>query len=177
MEAKRLGLLRELVPKVDLIAVLLNPNNPFFDDQSRDLNDASRALGLKIRIAGASNEREIASAFATFKREQAGALLVGADPYFSSQRQLVIVPAAQLQLPAIYQWREFAEAGGLPSCVSGNRYGEALSGGTSSAGGDFGGGNRGTVSDSRQLSYGFDVKGLREEIDHRQAIEAIVGRQ
>jgi len=122
MEAKRLGLLHELVPKVDLIAVLLNPNNPFFDDQSRDLNDASRALGLKIRIAGASNEREIASAFATFKREQAGALLVGADPYFSSQRQLVIVPAAQLQLPAIYQWREFAEAGGLMS------YGTSLTG-------------------------------------------------
>src|SRR5262245_57072617 len=112
MEAKRLGLLHELVPKVDLIAVLLNPNNPFFDNQSRDLNDASRALGLKIRIAGASNEREIASAFASFQREQAGALLVGADPYFNSQRPLVIVPAAQLRLPAIYEWREFAEAGG-----------------------------------------------------------------
>src|SRR5262249_54034174 len=72
MEAKRLGLLHELVPKVDLIAVLLNPNNPFFDNQSRDLDDASRALGLKIRIEGASNEREIAASFATFAREQAG---------------------------------------------------------------------------------------------------------
>ena len=122
MEAKRLGLLHELVPKVDLIAVLLNPNNPFFDNQSRDLNDASRALGIKIRIAGASNEREIASAFATFEREQAGALLVGADPYFNSQRPLVIVPAAQLRLPAIYEWREFAEAGGLMS------YGTSLTG-------------------------------------------------
>ena len=69
-------MIRSCLPKVDLIAVLLNPNNPFFDNQSRDLNDASRALGLKIRIAGASNEREIAAAFATFEREQAGALLV-----------------------------------------------------------------------------------------------------
>src|SRR5262245_10467486 len=122
MESKRLGLLHELVPKVDLIAVLLNPNNPFFDNQLKDLNDASRAPGTKIRIAGASNEREIASAFATFEREQAGALLVGADPYFNSQRPLVIVPAAQLRLPAIYEWREFAEAGGLMS------YGTSLPG-------------------------------------------------
>jgi hypothetical protein len=92
-----LGLVHELVPKVDLIVVLLNPNNPFFDDQSQDLNDASRALGLKIRIEGASNEHEIASAFATFAREHT---LVGADPYFNSQRPLVIAPAVQLRLPA-----------------------------------------------------------------------------
>jgi putative tryptophan/tyrosine transport system substrate-binding protein len=115
MESKRLGLLHELVPKVDLIAVLLNPNNPFFDNQSRDLGEASRAIGLKIRIERATNEREIAEAFATFARQQAGALLVGADPYFNSQRALVIAPAVQLRLPAIYEWREFAEAGGLMS--------------------------------------------------------------
>jgi putative tryptophan/tyrosine transport system substrate-binding protein len=115
MESKRLGLLHELVPKVDLIAVLLNPNNPFFDNQSRDLGEASRAIGLKIHIERASSEREIAEAFATFARQQAGALLVGADPYFNSQRALVIAPAAQLRLPAIYEWREFAEAGGLMS--------------------------------------------------------------
>jgi ABC-type uncharacterized transport system substrate-binding protein len=130
MEAKRLGLLHELVPKVDLVAVLLNPNNPFFDNQSRDLDEASRALGLKIHIEGASNEREIATAFAAFARERAGALLVGADPYFNSQRALVIVPAAQFRLPAIYEWREFAEAGGLMS------YGTRLTGAYRQAG-DF----------------------------------------
>src|SRR5262249_24075943 len=59
MEAKRLGLLHEIAPKVDLIAGLLNPNNPFFDNQSRDLDEASRALGLRIHIEGASNERDI----------------------------------------------------------------------------------------------------------------------
>jgi putative ABC transport system substrate-binding protein len=78
MEAKRLGLLHEIAPKVDLIAALLNRNNPFFDNQSKDLDEASRALGLKIHIEGASNEREIAAAFAAFARERAGALLVGA---------------------------------------------------------------------------------------------------
>jgi putative ABC transport system substrate-binding protein len=122
MEAKRLGLLHELAPKVDLIAVLLNPNNPFFDNQSSDLDAASRALGLKIHIESARNEQDIATAFAAFARERAGALLVGADPYFNSQRALVIVPAAQFRLPAIYEWREFAEAGGLMS------YGTSLTG-------------------------------------------------
>jgi putative tryptophan/tyrosine transport system substrate-binding protein len=122
MEAKRLGLLHELAPKVDLIAVLLNPNNPFFDNQSSDLDAASRALGLKIHIESARNEQDIATAFAAFARERAGALLVGADPYFHSQRALVIVPAAQFRLPAIYEWREFAEAGGLMS------YGTSLTG-------------------------------------------------
>jgi putative tryptophan/tyrosine transport system substrate-binding protein len=122
MEAKRLGLLHELVPKAELIAVLLNPSNPFFDNQSRDLAEAARALGLKIHIEGASNERDITAAFAAFARLRAEALLVGADPYFNSQRALVIAPAAQLRLPAIYEWREFAEAGGLMS------YGTSLTG-------------------------------------------------
>jgi putative ABC transport system substrate-binding protein len=115
MEAKRLGLLHELVPKVDLVAALLNPNNPFFDNQVRDLGEGSRALGLKIHIERASNEHDIARAFAAFTQQQAGALVVGADPYFNSQRALVIAKAAQQRLPAIYEWREFAEAGGLMS--------------------------------------------------------------
>lgn len=112
MESKRLGLLHELVPKVGRIAVLLNANNPFFENQSKDLGEASRVLGLEIHIERASNERDITTAFAAYARQQVGALLVGADPYFNSQRALVIDPAAQLRLPAIYEWREFAEAGG-----------------------------------------------------------------
>jgi len=122
MEAKRLGLLHEFVPTVGLVAVLLNPNNPFFGNQSRDLGEASRALGLKVHIEPASNERDIATAFAAFARQRAGALLVGADPYFNSQRARIIVPAAELRLPAIYEWRELAEAGGLMS------YGTSLTG-------------------------------------------------
>jgi len=122
MEAKRLGLLHEFVPKVDLVAVLLNPNNPFFDNQSNDLGEASRALGLKIHVERASSVHEIDRAFGAFAQQQAGALLVGADPYFNSQRSVVIAQAAQLRLPAIYEWREFAEAGGLMS------YGTSLTG-------------------------------------------------
>jgi ABC-type uncharacterized transport system substrate-binding protein len=130
MEAKRLGLLHEFVPKVDLVAVLLNPNNPFFDNQSNDLGEASRALGVKIHIERASNEHDIAQAFAAFAQQQAGALLVGADPYFNSQRSLVIAQAAHQRLAAIYEWREFAEAGGLMS------YGTSLTGAYRQAG-DF----------------------------------------
>ena len=115
MEGKRLGLLHELVPEVDLIAVLLNPRNPFFEDQRNDLNEASRALGLKIHIERASNEAEVTAAFNAFAQQHTGAVLVGADPYFTNRRALVIDPAVQLRLPAIYEWREFVEAGGLMS--------------------------------------------------------------
>jgi putative tryptophan/tyrosine transport system substrate-binding protein len=115
MEAKRLGLLHEVAPKVELIAALLNGNNPFVDNQTKDLEEASHALDLKLLIGRAGNEREITNAFTMFAQRRAGALLVGADPYFNSQRALVISPAVQLRLPAIYEWREFAEAGGLMS--------------------------------------------------------------
>lgn len=115
MESKRLGLLHETAPKAELIGVLLNPNNPFFDNQTKDAESASRALGLKIDVRRASNEQDIAAAFSAFAQQRAGALLVGADPYFNSQRSLVIAPAVQLRLPAIYEWREYVEAGGLMS--------------------------------------------------------------
>jgi len=115
MESKRLGLLHEIAPKAELIGVLLNPNNPFFENQTKDVESASRALGLKSDIQRASNEHDIAAAFSAFAQQRAGAVLVGADPYFNSQRSLVIAPATQLHLPAIYEWREFVEAGGLMS--------------------------------------------------------------
>jgi putative tryptophan/tyrosine transport system substrate-binding protein len=115
MEAKRLGLLHEVAPKVELIAALLNGNNPFVDNQTKDLEEASHALDLKLLIGRAGNKHEITNAFTMFAQQRAGALLVGADPYFNSQRALVISPAVQLRLPAIYEWREFAEAGGLMS--------------------------------------------------------------
>jgi putative ABC transport system substrate-binding protein len=115
MEAKRLGLLHQFVPQAGLTAVLLNPRNPFFKDQLADVQDASRALGLKLLVERASDEREIAAAFAAFAQAGAGAVLVGADPYFNSRRELVVAPAAHYRLPAIYEWREFVEAGGAMS--------------------------------------------------------------
>jgi putative ABC transport system substrate-binding protein len=115
MESKRLGLLHEIAPKAELIGVLLNSNNPFFDNQIKDVETASRELGLKIDVRHASNEHDIATAFSAFAQLRVGAVLVGADPYFNSQRSLVIAPATQLRLPAIYEWREYVEAGGLMS--------------------------------------------------------------
>jgi putative tryptophan/tyrosine transport system substrate-binding protein len=115
LESKRLGLLHDLVPKVDLIGVLLNPNNPFFENQLKDVYTASQTLGVKTLIERASNESEIAAAFGAFARSHVGAVLVGSDLYFTSRRALVIDPARELRLPAIYEWRQFAEAGGLMS--------------------------------------------------------------
>jgi putative ABC transport system substrate-binding protein len=115
LEAKRLGLLHELVPKVDLIAVLLNPNGLAFGNQSREIDAAARALGLKLHIERARNERNIDAAFEAFAQKRAGALLVGADPYYESRRDLVVALALQYRLPSIYWLRELAEAGGLMS--------------------------------------------------------------
>jgi putative ABC transport system substrate-binding protein len=121
LEAKRLGLLHELVPRADQIAVLLNPNNLAAETQLREITEAGRMLGVQLQIQHARSEHEIDAAFAAFAQKRAGALLVGAAPFFNSNRSLVIAPAAGHGLPAIYEWREFAEAGGLMS------YGTSLS--------------------------------------------------
>lgn len=115
MEAKRLGLLRELVPAAALIGVLLNPTNPNAETQSRDLQKAGRAFGQQIRILQATNEREIDTAFATAAQLRVGALLVGADPFFNGRREYIVGVAARHAIPAMYETREFAVAGGLMS--------------------------------------------------------------
>jgi putative ABC transport system substrate-binding protein len=115
LEGKRLGLLRELVPTAALIAVLLNPTNANFQAQLRGVQDAASALGQQVSIQSASTEREIDAAFATVSRSGAGALLVGSDPFFNSERDQVIALAARHAIPAIYEGREFAMAGGLAS--------------------------------------------------------------
>jgi putative tryptophan/tyrosine transport system substrate-binding protein len=115
MEAKRLGLVRELVPGSALIAVLLNPNNPPFDAQFKDVEAAARALGQQVHILRAGSEHEVDEAFATMARMRPGALLVGADPFFNSRRDQLVGLARGLAIPAIYELREFTEAGGLMS--------------------------------------------------------------
>src|SRR5262245_35648837 len=115
MEAKRLGLLRDLVPTATLIAVLLNPSYAGFEIQSRDVEDAANALGLKIHVLHASNEQAIHAAFTTLVRMRADALLVGADPFFNGRREQLVTLAAHYAIPAIYELREFVEAGGLMS--------------------------------------------------------------
>jgi putative ABC transport system substrate-binding protein len=115
LEAKRLELLRELVPGSTLIAMLVNPSNEQSETQSREVQKAARAIGQQVLILSASTEQEIETAFAAFLRERAGALLVGADTFFTSQPAMFVVLTARHAIPAIYPWRSHVDAGGLMS--------------------------------------------------------------
>jgi putative ABC transport system substrate-binding protein len=115
MEGKRLGLLRELVPSDALIAVLLNPNNPPSATQLKDVQEAARVLSQQIHILHASSEAELEAAFATARQVGCVGLLVAADPFFNSRRTYIIALAARHAIPAIYEQREHALAGGLMS--------------------------------------------------------------
>jgi ABC-type uncharacterized transport system substrate-binding protein len=120
LEAKRLGLLFELVPTARIFGVLVNPTNDNAETQLKDLAQGGLTLSRPITILKASDEREIEAAFETFAQQQANALLVAADPYFYSQREKIVALAARYRLPAIYEWREFAQAGGLASYGTNN---------------------------------------------------------
>ena len=115
LEAKRLELLRELVPGSTLIAMLVNPSNEQSETQSREVQKAARTIGQQVLILSASTEQEIETAFAAFLRERAGALLVGADTFFTSQPAMFVVLTARHAIPAIYPWRSHVDAGGLMS--------------------------------------------------------------
>jgi putative ABC transport system substrate-binding protein len=114
-DTKRLGLLNEAVPAAGVFGVLINPNYQEAQDQSRELQVAGRAIGRPIQIVNAGNDQELEEAFATFARGRVAALLVAADPFFTVRRDRIMALAAQLKLPAIYEFREYAEAGGLMS--------------------------------------------------------------
>jgi putative ABC transport system substrate-binding protein len=113
--SKRLALLRELVPAVAKIALLVNPSNPNTDAQLNDVQPAASAAGLELQILRASNPAEIEEAFAILARQRPDGLIVGADPFFVSSRARIVALAAQHAIPAIYDWREYAVAGGLMS--------------------------------------------------------------
>jgi putative ABC transport system substrate-binding protein len=112
---KRLGLLRELVPNATALAALVNPNTPEGQGQSSDMRTAAHALALRLRILEAGDEKGIESAFATLAQDKADALLVGSDPIFDVHRDKLVAHVAAAALPAIYQFRDFAVAGGLMS--------------------------------------------------------------
>ncbi|MFZ1007802.1 MAG: ABC transporter substrate-binding protein [Candidatus Sulfotelmatobacter sp.] len=115
MEAKRMGLLHELVPAATTVAVLLNPTYPNFDVQTKEVQEAARMLGLQIKILHASTEQEIEAAFASLAQWRALVLLIGADAFFNNQHAQIVALTARYAVPAIYEQREFAEAGGLVS--------------------------------------------------------------
>jgi putative ABC transport system substrate-binding protein len=115
LAAKRLDLLHELVPAASVVAILGNPTNPASEPEARSTQDAARFLGLQAHILRARTPSEIDAAFQALIELRAGALLVGGDALFTNQRTQVVALAARHAVPAIYQWREFAVAGGLMS--------------------------------------------------------------
>jgi putative ABC transport system substrate-binding protein len=115
LHPKRFELLSELVPQAKVIALLVNPNFPATERVIRDMQEAARAKGLQLHILNASTESEIDAAFASLVQQQAGALLVGTDPFFLNRREQIVALAARHAVPAIYEFRQYATAGGLIS--------------------------------------------------------------
>ena len=112
---KRLELMREVVPTATAIGVLVNPTNPNSDTLIKEMQGAARTLGLQLHIQPARTEDDIAAALANLARLRAGALVVGTDPFFTTQSRQLAALAVQHALPTIYQYREFVTAGGLIS--------------------------------------------------------------
>jgi putative ABC transport system substrate-binding protein len=112
---KRLGLLRELVPNATTLSALTNPNTPEGRGQASDMLTAALALGLKLRLLEAGDEKGIEAAFAALSQDKPDALLVASDPIFDVHRDKLVALVAAAAIPAIYQFRDFAAAGGLMS--------------------------------------------------------------
>jgi putative ABC transport system substrate-binding protein len=112
---KRFELLRELVPTAKLIAAMANPTNLPGTAERRDVEAAARAVGQRIVVLEASSESDFAPAFSALVQQGADALLVMADPFFNSRREQLVALVARHSIPAVYEWREFALAGGLMS--------------------------------------------------------------
>jgi ABC-type uncharacterized transport system substrate-binding protein len=115
LEAKRLGLLHEMIPVSDPIAVLMNDNNPNAPDQVKDLQEAASRAGVQLLLVPISTEADLAPAFATLAEKRLTAALISADPFFNAQRARVVALAAHARLAAMYEFREFVDAGGLMS--------------------------------------------------------------
>ncbi len=112
---KRLEMLRELAPKASVIAMLVNPMTPDAVPEIGSVQLAAQSLGLQLRIFNASTPSEINAVFSAIADQRLGALLVGTDPFFVDRRAELIARAAQVRVPTIYPFREFAAAGGLVS--------------------------------------------------------------
>jgi putative ABC transport system substrate-binding protein len=115
LDAKRMELIHELLPAATTVAVLLNPTNPSARTNETDIQKAASALGLQTRIISAASEKDIDAAFETLGRERPHALVVGADSVLHSLAEPIVKLAAKHMIPAIYEWREHAELGGLLS--------------------------------------------------------------
>jgi putative tryptophan/tyrosine transport system substrate-binding protein len=121
LDAKRLELLHELVPKATVIVLIVNPNNQNAESDVRKAQEQARSFGLQLHVLKAGTEQEIDAAFAILVQLRAGALLIGTDPFFTIRREQFVALEAHYAVPAIHEWREFVMAGGLMS------YGPSLS--------------------------------------------------
>jgi putative tryptophan/tyrosine transport system substrate-binding protein len=115
LTAKRLEILRELVPAAVRVAVIVNPAASDAETTLRDVEPAARAMGLQIRVLNASTSREIDTAFASFVRERPDAVFVSLDPFLNSRRVQLVNLASRHAVPATFSNRDFAEIGGLMS--------------------------------------------------------------
>jgi putative ABC transport system substrate-binding protein len=115
LEGKRLELLHELVPHAAVVAMLVNPTFQGTDSIINDMQVAARALRLELKVLNASSDHEFDTAFASIVQLRTGALIVASDPFFITRRDRLVTLAAHHAVPAIYQFREFAAAGGLMS--------------------------------------------------------------
>jgi putative ABC transport system substrate-binding protein len=112
---KQLQLLRELAPKVKMVAFLTNPEAPITKSDTRNVQTAAGTTGQQILIFSASNDSDLDSSFAALVQQKAEALLVQGDPFFNSRADKIVALATRHAIPAIYQWRDFPAAGGLMS--------------------------------------------------------------
>jgi putative ABC transport system substrate-binding protein len=115
LAVKRLEFLRELVPGVTRVALLVNPSGSVADVEIADMENATREARLRLLVVKASAESDFAPAFAAAVQQESDALVVGADAFLTSQRARIVSLAAQHALRATYPWREYVEAGGLMS--------------------------------------------------------------
>lgn len=115
LNAKRFELLSELVPDARVIALLVNPNSSSTDRIVRDVTDAARARGVQLPVLKASTVAAIEAAFASLVQVRADARLVGSDPIFNNRRQQIVTLASRYAVPAMHEFRESVEIGGLAS--------------------------------------------------------------
>jgi len=115
LNAKRLELLSELVPRAQTITLLVNPTSSNAEQVIGDVEEAARVKGVRLNILKAAAENEFETVFASLVEPQAGALLVGSDPFFNSRRDELVALTARYAIPAMYEWREYVAAGGLIS--------------------------------------------------------------
>jgi len=115
LEAKRLGLLHEMAPHIKAVGLLMNPNKASAESQLKEVQTAARSLGLQVHVGRASNDSDIDAAFTSLVEAGAKSLLTAADPFLASRIDKLVALAAKHSMPAMWEWPNFVESGGLMS--------------------------------------------------------------